>query len=265
MTKGLEVIEGQQEFKEQVSNMATYVERQMTVDETLRLCDLGGGVIQFAETIFPAADITSIHAQLYDREPKGRGAHFDLYHDLLDDRYPYIGVFNLRGKAKVTAAHLPDDLAKAYFERFPEPNESSAQARRHFSSIALDDPSANIYEGRIEAETGMVITQRKDQPHVIHNIVPTDPDNPGKFIKLAYLNDSPKTLQAAGMAGMKSIDKLLTGILSSSSTQIPQDLSDFISEVPPGALPSDRLDDRLISRQATAHRRPGLSSGDRRD
>lgn len=263
MAKNLEVATELGAFKESVRNIATSLESPMGVDESIRLCKLGGGVIQFARTVFFDTEFTSVHAELYDREPQGRGAHFDLYQDLLDDRFPYIGVFNLSGEAKVTAACLPDDLTKAYFERYPEPNDAAAQARRQFSAIVLQDPKVDVYEGKLEAGSGMVIAQRKDQPHVIHSIEPLDTNNPGKFVKFAYLEGSTKkVLKAAKDIGMRSLDELLTDNLSGVSAQLPQDLTDYISEVPPGVLPSDHS--RLISSQA-GYRRPGLSSGNRRD
>jgi hypothetical protein len=258
MAQSLEVITDREVFLQTVRGIAEWDDNnRMNTGEALRLCKLGGGVLQFASTIFREIDLPLVYGQLCEREPEGRGAHFDLYQDLVHDKYPYIGVFNLSGEATITAARLPDDLAKAYSGRYPEPNDAAVQARRDFSSIALNDPTTSVYEGRLEAGSGMVIAQRKDQAHIIHDIVPVDTDNPGKFIKFAYLNDSTKTIQTTSVAGMKPLDKVLTDSLSGT----PRESSEhhIVPQIPTS------IPDRLISTTRPGDERPAILSAQRSD
>jgi hypothetical protein len=75
------------------------------------LCELGGGVLAFAAAAFPALGQRIFLAKHFRREPKGRGAHFDVYGHLLDPYFPYIGVFNIAGEASLRTLLLPEGAA----------------------------------------------------------------------------------------------------------------------------------------------------------
>lgn len=224
-------------FRGEVRAMHTSQER-LRVDEAVRLCHLGGGVIKFAETIFPGISATDIQAEVYEREPEGRGAHFDVYDETLVEEFPYLGVFNLDGEVEVTAAELPDDLAKIYFERFPEPNDTAFKARRDFSSIALNLPDTKIYKGTMEAGSGMVLLQNKEGPHIIHNVVPRDPSLPGKFIKLVYTSGSPQFQDVLEKTALRPLDEVLSAAVAAINqpplkASARQSIEDVVSEFLP--------------------------------
>jgi hypothetical protein len=147
------------------------------------VCELGGGVLKFVQYAFPEVETSSLYAQANDREPEGRGAHFDVYGDYVEHNFHWIGIFNLAGKAALRTTVLPPELASSYFSKFPEPDDNAFEARRHYSAIALMGEDAEILEGELKPNSGLILPQRANGPHIVHDIVPTRTDDPGKFIK----------------------------------------------------------------------------------
>lgn len=191
--------------------LSTYV-KSLNQDDNAQavLCELGGGLLKFAEAAFPDADNSDIYAQHNEREPEGRGAHFDVYGDYVKKEYQWIGIFNLAGKAAVSTLVLPPELASSYFVSFPEPDDNAFEARRHYSAIALMTPGAKILTGRFNPATGLVLPQRKHGPHIIHDVVPSDKDNPGKFVKLVVPSNSKDAKDKIKSGAYEPLDEFVT-------------------------------------------------------
>lgn len=211
MAGELATITNPEQFAQEVRQI--YTIEELRADEMVKICHLGGGALQFAEVIFPSAPISGLQAERYEREPEGRGAHFDVYDPTLDEQYPYLGVFNLSGEAEVTVAALPKDLAEVYAQRFPEPNEAAYQARRDFSSIALNATDTEVFTGTLKPGSGLVIAQKSAGPHIIHNVVPKHASDPGEFIKLVKINGKPSTLEVVSKTKLQSLDLVVSEVL----------------------------------------------------
>jgi hypothetical protein len=210
MPNQIGVITEQQSLIENLDYLQTQRSEATSLHEALLLCRLGGGLLQFAETVYQGAPLSNVYASNHQREPQGRGAHFDIYGKLLNPDYPWLGVYNTAGETKVKAGLLPKDLAKSYFERFPEPSEAAHSARRDFSSIALNSPNAEVHQGQLSDHMGLVILQRVTGPHVVHNIVPEDSEEPGDFVKIILPKRDEETLESVYKSGMVSLDQLVT-------------------------------------------------------
>ena len=175
------------------------------------LAQLGRGTIRFAAAAFPNVSIDQVYAQFNERESEGRGPHFDIYNEGLDDNYPWLGVYNLAGACAVSAAKLPDDMAKQYAELYPEPNEAAHTARRHYGALVLGAETSRVGTGTLEPDMGLVLPQRSEGPHIIHEIVPKDPADPGSFIKMIVPRNDTDNLELLGEQGFVLLDELLTG------------------------------------------------------
>lgn len=180
----------------------------------LALIELEGGIMQYANIAFKGLSATTILAKKVTREATGRGPHFDAYDgSLLHPDYPYIGLYNLSGTASVTTAHLQKELADAYWRDFPEATDEAHAARRHFGFVAIAAAGENRAEGTLKPRTAFVLPQNHAQSPIVHNVVPTDPENPGQFIKLiaAPLLEGARELLADD--GYQSLDEVATQAL----------------------------------------------------
>lgn len=171
---------------------------------------LGGGILKFAGATFPDINTEDIYAQSNNREPEGRGAHFDVYGSFLDKNYPWLGLFNLAGRASLTTVTLPDELAKIYFDMYPTPTDEAFDARRHFSAIALGSKKAEITSGTLTSGTGLVLPQKDIGSHIVHDIVPEDPNQPGKYVKLIVPSGTEEANDRMRRGGYKPLDELLS-------------------------------------------------------
>jgi hypothetical protein len=212
MAHEIDRIQEYEKFSSQVDGLRAVdpANPSITADQAVALSELGSGLLNFASAAFPGAEVHQIYAKHYQREPQGRGAHFDVYGNTVHSDYPWLAVYNLSGKAAVSVAILPEDLAKSYNKRFPEPTEEAFGARRNYSSIALASEEVETYTGTLDKDTGMVILQRPGGPHVIHDVVPENPDNPGQFVKLARPADLQTAQDKIEQDGMVSLDELVT-------------------------------------------------------
>lgn len=174
------------------------------------LCQLGGGILKFAGVVFPDQKPDAIFAQSNDREPEGRGPHFDVYDQYLNPDFPWLGLFNLSGDADLVVADLPTDLAETYFRMYPHPTDEAFDARRHFSAIALGNPNAEKGTGRLKNGTGLVMVQRRDRPQVIHDIVPDHPEQPGKYLKLIVPSGAKDARKRMESGGYKTLDEVIS-------------------------------------------------------
>jgi hypothetical protein len=208
-----------------ISRLTTHEEASSTVEKIskgeandLVLIRLGGGALQFTETAFDGVSSQAILAKKVIREPQGRGPHFDAYKGLLSEQHPYVAQFNLSGVASIETTHLQAELADAYWHQFPEHSDEAFTARRHLGFTALLTAGEKKTTGTIEPGTGFILPQNHNIP-IIHNVVPTDPEQPGQFIKLLVPND---TIEARGFLqddGYMSLDSLVTQSVDSATIQ----------------------------------------------
>lgn len=225
----LEFIDDVDDFSRRVQGMGVDVDNgDISTDKAVVLSSGHDGLLGFAEDAFPTASIDEIYAKHYEREPEGRGAHFDVYRDLLDPEYPWLAVYNLAGRVSLRALKLPDELAESYFKRFPFPSSAAFKARRDYSSIALNSTEdEDIYTATLDAGDDMVIAQYADGPHIIHEIVPENPSDPGEFIKLVVPRDGESQVLIEE-DDMVPLDKLATSALTNQAQRAPK-----LSPTPP--------------------------------
>lgn len=190
-----------------------------TAKDSVVVSDIGGGLLKFVDAVFTGTHHGEIFAKHYIREPEGRGAHFDVYGDNLQENYPFLAVYNLIGRVSLKALKLPDDLAESYFKRFPEPNEGAFQARRDYSSIVLNSEPKDLCTADLDEGNGLVILQKPEGPHIIHDIAPKDPNNPGELVKLVCPDSSEIAKRAVEADGMVPLDELVTSALISETRQ----------------------------------------------
>jgi hypothetical protein len=69
-------------------------------------CELGSSVLGFGSAAFVGVATRDLYAQQVPRAPDGRGAHFDVYADLVDQSFPWGAVFNLAGDAVVSSSRF---------------------------------------------------------------------------------------------------------------------------------------------------------------
>jgi len=173
-----------------------------------------GGLLEFAGVAFPGVDPNDIYAKHHKRESTGRDPHFDVYKEFVDAQKPWAGHFNLSGNAALETVLLPDDIAAVYESRYPVQNAESAEARRHLSRFALEAPDANVGTGSLEALTRFVLPVRPKGPHIVHNIVPKNPDKPGEFVKLIAPPRSSEERDDLRSIDYMPLDTFLTQALS---------------------------------------------------
>jgi len=204
---------------EEITDMGAFVERMNgygTVGNPGPLLVRASGLIAFAEAAFPDTPPSNIYAQMNDREPKGRGAHFDVYQGFIDENREWIAIFNLAGEAALRTAVLSPELSQIYFDTFPEPTDEAFEARRNFSAIALATPGAEISEGELRAGTGLILPQRANGPHIVHDIVPKSDETPGHYVKMAVPNDKEASKQRMISGNYQPLDDLVTEHLGGS-------------------------------------------------
>ncbi|HUC95639.1 MAG TPA: hypothetical protein VMR76_01615 [Candidatus Saccharimonadia bacterium] len=213
MATELEVITKPEDLTEKVLEIPT-TEHPQTL-----LAELGGGVLRFTEAVFPNVDVDKILVQSNIREPEGRGPHFDVYSGFIDKSFPWLGIFNLSGLATLTVMDLPDDLAASYFARWPKPTDEAFDARRLFSVLALEAPGAEPTTGKVKEGTGFVLPQKPKGPHIVHDIVPEDSKNAGRFVKFIVPNRSNETRKRMKEGGYEPLDELLTRGIGSTAVK----------------------------------------------
>src|ERR1700721_3170229 len=177
MTAEMEVITKPEELTRQVLAI------RESERSSVLLFHLGSNLLELTESVFPGADFEKILVQKNDRELECRGPNFDVCHPFIKQKFPWIVLFNLSGFAKITALDLPEDLAARYANRYPRPTDAAFEARRLLSEEALQTPGAVPLTGDISPGTGVVLSQRRNGPHIVRNIVPTNPRRPGKYWK----------------------------------------------------------------------------------
>ncbi len=184
----------------------------------LVLVRLGGGALQFAEAAFDGVSTQTILAKKVVREPQGRGPHFDAYKDLLNEKYPYLAQFNLSGTASIETTHLQPELAAAYWRQFPEHSNEAFDARRHLGFTALLAVGDEKAVGTLDPGTGFILPQNHDVP-IIHNVIPSNPEQPGQFIKLLVPNDTAEARHFMEDDGYMSLDTMMTQALDKSTVE----------------------------------------------
>lgn len=199
-----------------------WLEKDFEDQHAALLADLGKGVVRFAAAVFPEASIDQIYAQFNERTSKGRGPHFDIYNEGLSSSYPWLGVYNIAGTCGVSVAELPVSLAEQYAELYPKPNDAAHKARRHFGALVLGADTSQVGVGSLKPDTGLVLPQRPDGPHIVHEITPDKPDEPGSFIKMIIPRDDENTLATISDEGFVLLDELLTeSVLARTGTEEP--------------------------------------------
>jgi hypothetical protein len=197
-----------------ITNQEQFNEQLITLREPNQalpfLSELGGGVLRFAGVVFPGVSVDNIFAEHSDREPGGRGPHFDIHGFSLEPDFPWLGVFNLFGEAEIRTAHLPKSLSNAYAELFPEPEDAAYAARRHFGALALSAQGADVLTGTLHANTGIIIPQFKDGPHVVHEVIPKNSGKPGEIIKMFVPSQDKKVIDDVRDMGYIPLDELTT-------------------------------------------------------
>jgi hypothetical protein len=171
------------------------------------LCELGGGVLHFTEVVFPEAEGDRLLVQKFEREPQGRGPHFDLYSPYIDEAFPWVALLNLSGTAGLTTTRLPEDLRAAYFARYDGPSDEAFDARRPLSSFALNAPGAEVRTGKLEAGRGLLLPQREAGPHIVHDIVPVGSAQ-GVFVKAVVAKAG--TIEFLNEKGYVTLDEFTT-------------------------------------------------------
>ncbi len=216
------------------------------------VCSFPGHLLHFAGIAFPGKETREIFAKKSARQPEGKGAHFDMYGNLVDEEFPWLGVYNLAGHTNLTVAKLPDDLAANYNGTFPDLTEEAHVARRHYSAIALAAPGVETHVGAFNPNMGVLLPQRPRGPHVIHDIVPVSAHDAGAYIKLV----APATNRSADILhadGYETLDVLVTKSLGRSAARsVPMPLVAARVSVPL---------DRPSRRRAGRRREGGGGSG----
>jgi hypothetical protein len=168
--------------------------------------DLNAGLLAFLASAFPRAPQSILYGQVFTREPKGRGAHFDIYDKLLHKDFPWVGLFNLAGDAVVSTCPLPDWLATRYALAYPEASDRAYAERRRISEEVLADPGVRLLKGYLLAGNGLIIPQQAAGHEWVHNVVPVHEENPGRFVKFAAVG---RDISALLNRGYQQVDDLL--------------------------------------------------------
>ena len=143
------------------------------------------GVLGFLSSVFRGCRPADLYGQVFLREPQGRGAHFDVYDDILHADYPWVALLNLAGDAVVTVCRLPEPLARRYEQEYPHPTDAAYAERRRISAGAIGAPDAHLEKGLLSQGSVLVIPQQMAGPDWVHHVVPLREDNPGRFVKFA--------------------------------------------------------------------------------
>jgi hypothetical protein len=196
---------------EQLSERLSVLRRRRSTEVVL--CELGGGVLNFVAAAFPGLERRCVFAQHFRRETLGRGAHFDVYGELLDDEFPWVAVFNVAGDAEISAFPLPEILARRYRQEHSATSDEAFEARRRIATEALKDFPVHLSRGVLYRHRGLIIPQLKAGPHWVHHIVPVNPDTPGQFVKLLIPSNDEGTVKQLGDKGYAPLDGVLTAAL----------------------------------------------------
>ncbi len=181
--------------------------------------DLHSGLLEFLRTVFPGARSSIVNGQVFRREPMGRGAHFDVYDELLHMHYPWVGLFNLAGDAVVTVCQLPDQIAKTYASAFRQASDDAYEERRRLADDALADSRVESRKGLLLPNCGLIIPQQLSGPDWIHKVVPTSEQNPGRFVKFAVVHE-----KSAGFLQYRGVGAISTKAIAMEnrlSTELP--------------------------------------------
>jgi hypothetical protein len=179
--------------------------------------ELHTGFLEFLKSVFPRGENSRVYGQVFIREPKGRGAHFDVYDNLLHPNYPWVALFNLAGDAVVSVCRLPDQLAKRYALAHPEASDEAYAERRRIADEALADSSARPEKGMLLPGCGLIIPQQLSGPKWIHDVVPLREENPGRFVKFVVARE--RNASYLLDRGYAPIDGLLTHSLLNAPTE----------------------------------------------
>jgi len=150
---------------------------------------LQSGLLSFLDTVFPNYRSLHLYGQVFLREPKGRGAHYDVYDEVLHPEYPWVAVFNLDGDAVVTVARLSDEWSEHYASTHPVPTDAAYVERRRLADESLRRSNAQSEKGLLLRRSGLIIPQQRAGPDWIHDVVPIKEENPGRFVKFAVAKE----------------------------------------------------------------------------
>jgi len=203
----MESLVSREQLSERLSNL------RVGSNPKVLLCELGGGILKFVSAAFPNRGERCVLAQHFSREPEGRGAHFDVYGELLEEEFPWVAVFNVVGDAEVSAFPLPENLARRYGQAHPMPSDDAFEARRILAAEALADPVVTVSKGALYRHSGLIIPQLKVGPHWVHQVVPLNPQSPGQFIKLLVPANDEGAHKLLAENGYAPLDGVLTAAL----------------------------------------------------
>jgi hypothetical protein len=178
--------------------------------------ELHTGLLAFLRSVFAEVQNSTLFGQVFTREPKGRGAHFDVYDDLLDADFPWVALFNLAGDAVVSVHRLPDSLAERYALAHPKASDEAYAERRRIADELLADSTVHPEKGILLSGCGLIIPQQRSGPDWVHNIVPLHEQNPGRFVKFAVVEADSSPLRDRGYA---PLDDLLRQALLHAPTE----------------------------------------------
>jgi hypothetical protein len=193
------------------SSVDEYIEKtQSGVEHMPAITMLGDSVLDFARCVFPGTTPGSVYAQYRDREYQGKGAHFDVYDERLQQDHQRIGVYNLAGSCAVRAAILPPALSETYDALFPEATHEAKLARRHLSEVAFLTPGVEVRNGQMDPSWGLILPQHVGGPDIVHAITPFISNDPGSYIKLLVPDHQNfDSVTAIKEEGYQPLDKLL--------------------------------------------------------
>lgn len=180
--------------------------------------ELRTGIVGFLNSVFPGGQGLPLYGQVFVREPRGRGAHFDIYDDHLHADFPWVALFNLAGDAVVSVCRLPESLAERYALAYPEPSVAASAERRRLADEAFAAGPVQPEKGMLLAGSGLIIPQQSYGPEWVHNVVPLHAQNPGRFIKLIVGREgSARHLERQGYS---PVDALIAHALLNSPTKV---------------------------------------------
>lgn len=169
-----------------------------------------GGILQFAGIVYPNTPLIELWSKYEFRGSDGKGPHFDLMADYVEADDCWISIFNLTGEAKVRTALLPKHLAEHYEQRYPDPDGSAYEARRHLGALALDGEVNTVLEGIMAPNMGFVLPLRSNGQYVVHDVTPINGDKTGSFIKLFHASGSPNIQERLRTYETQPLDELIT-------------------------------------------------------
>lgn len=179
------------------------------------VCVGSRGLLDFTQDTFGRATSSlDIYAQKELRSAEGKGPHFDVYSSYLDDKFPFIAIYNALSYARVRTALLPPDFTQVYQSRYGEDHGTRAayEARRHFASMTLDAAGVVVSEAELQPGAGLFLPQSPGR-HYVHEVIPNDSEDPGAYVKLLVpnkLSHRSSTINTLAKQGFVSLDELVT-------------------------------------------------------